>query len=197
MPIDLWFENKGGGRQVRILDTKTVDEEGRFSISIPDFKPSKVYFDPYQRSLRVGQAPEFHSFGELAPEFLVVRDSAHPEYLSEYAQAETGAKSGDFENKFFIGHPSTMPQMKELCVKAGFAVNGDLLTFQGTTINLNNAAAVAIIDLGNGKHCAIGLGKCLMEPNLGNAYVGVVDELGRMLRAKTRFPASPSSGLPM
>lgn len=195
MPIELWFENKGGGRQVRTLDTKNVGEDGKFTIAMPDFRPNRVYFDPYHRALRTGEDPAFQSFGDLYREYKVVRDPNHPEYLERIRNA-TG-KLDDLDQKFLIGHPSTMPQMKELCVKAGFSVNGDLLTYMGTTINLKNAAAVAIVELGDGKRCAIGLGTCQMEPNIGSAYVGLVDDLGRMLRGKTRFPASPSTGLPL
>ena len=197
MPIDLWFENKGGGMQVRTLDTKTASEDGRFTISMPDFHPNKVYFDPYHRALRVGPAPKFNSFGELSRGFQVVRDAKHPEYLEEEGATRGNASLDDLDKKFLIGHPSTMPQLQDLCVKAGFSVNGDLLTYQGTTINLNNAAAVAVVDLGGGKRCAIGLGMCKMQPNLGHGYVGIVDDLGRLLRGKTHFPVAPDAGLPL
>ena len=197
MPIELWFENKGGGRQVRTLDTKDVDGEGRFTISMQDFRPNKVYFDPYHRALRVGPPPNFSSFADVSSAFQIVRDANHPEYLQQLGQSKGNPTLESLDKKFLIGHPSTMPKMKDLCIQAGFSVNGDILTFQGTTINLNEAAAVAIVELGDGKQCAIGLGKCLMEPNLGNGFVGVVDSLGRMLRGKTHFPADPSAGLPI
>ncbi len=197
MPIDLWFENKGGGMQVRILDTKAVDQDGRFTIAMPDFRPNKVYFDPYHRALRTGPAPKFNSFAEVSSEFQIVRDSSHPEYLQHVGQSAGDQKLESLNNKFLIGHPLTMPKLKELCAKAGFAVNGDILTFQGTTINLKEGAAVAIVELGDGKRCAIGLGTCLMQPNLGKGYIGVVDNLGRMLRGKTHFPADLSAGLPI
>ena len=197
MPLDLWFENKGGGMQVRMLDTLNVDADGRFTIAMPDFHPNKVYFDPYHRALRVGPAPKFNSFGQISSGFEVVRDSSHPEYLEDVSAQKGDVKLSSLDKKFLIGHPSTMPQLKELCVKAGFSVNGDLLTFQGTTINLKSAAAVAVVDLGDGKKCAIGLGNCRMAPNLGHGYVGVVDDLGRMLRGKTHFPANPDTGLPI
>ena len=197
MPIDLWFENKGGGMQVRTLDTKNVDSDGRFTIAMPDFHPNKVYFDPYHRALRVGPAPKFNSFGESTSGFEVVRDSSHPEYMEDGPAPSGNGKLDNLDKKLLIGHPSTMPQMKNLCIKAGFSVSGDLLTFQGTTINLKNAAAVAIVDLGDGKKCGIALGTCRMGPNLGHAYVGVVDDLGHLLRGKTRFPADPDSGLPL
>ncbi len=197
MPLDLWFENKGGGMQVRVLDTKNVTADGHFTISMADFRPNKVYFDPYHRGLRVGPAPSFHSFQDLSSKYKVVRDSKHTEYLSLIEGSASSAVIDDLDGKFLVGHPDTMPQLKALCDKVGFAVAGDLLTYQGTTINLKNAAAVAIVELGEGKRCAIGLGQCKMEPNLGHGYIGIVDELGRMLRGKTHFPASPDFGLPL
>jgi hypothetical protein len=196
MPIDLWFENKGGGMQVQTLDTKIVDEVGRFTMPLFSFRPSKVYFDPYHRALRVGSAPKFASFAETTAGFQVVRDSNHPEYLQESISSGDG-KLDSLDKKFLIGHPSTMPELKQLCAKVGFSVNGDILTYLGTTINLKSAAAVAVIDLGDGKKCAIGLGTCRMEPNIGHAYIGIVDDLGRMLRGKTNFPAEPDSGFPL
>jgi hypothetical protein len=60
------------------------------------------------------------------------------------------------------------------------------LTYRGTTIDLRQGSALALIDLGNGKKCAIGLGKTLMPPNLGRAQVGITDELGRFLRGETQ-----------
>jgi hypothetical protein len=197
MPIDFWFENKGGGLQVRMLDTKSVSPDGKFSINMPDFHPNKVYFDPYHRALRTGPAPKFKSFSDVSGGLKVVRDKTHPEYLEAISNSTGEPKLDSLDGKFLIGHPSSMPEMKSLCVKAGFSVNGDLLTFQGTTIDLKSGAAVAIVDLGEGKHCAIGLGTCKMHPNIGSGYAGVVDDLGRMHRARTHFPADPSSGFPL
>ena len=197
MPLELWFENKGGGMQMQTLDTKNVSEDGRFSIALGGFRPSKVYFDPYHRALRTGPVPKFESFADIAADFKVVRDPSHPEYLEESLSSSGDAHLENLDRKFLIGHPSTMPQLKILCEKAGFSVNGDVLTYLGTTINLKSAAAVAIIDLGEGKRCAIGLGTCRMQPNIGHAYIGIVDDLGRMLRGKTHFPATSGSGLPL
>jgi hypothetical protein len=83
--------------------------------------------------------------------------------------------------------------MKDLCVKAGFSVKGQNLTYRGTTIDLTKTGAVAIVDLGEGKRCGIALGKCDLAPKLGKAHVGLVDDLGRMLRGATRFPLNASS----
>lgn len=195
MPIELIFENKGGGRQVQTLDTKSVNADGSFTISMPSFKPSKVYFDPYHKALRVGPAPKFNSFSEQAFRYKIVRDAKHPEYMEAFPSVGGKPDLSDLDKKFLIGHPSTMPELKDLCAKVGFGVNGDLLTYQGTTLNLKEGGAIAIVELGGGKRCAIGLGKCEMHPNIGTGYVGLVDSLGRMLRGKSHFPANPESGL--
>lgn len=195
MPLDFWFEDAKGNRVKKMLDTKDVDAQGNFTIEGIEIKPVRVYMDPYHRALRVGAAPKFDSFAELAGQFKVVRDPKHPEYLQEFEAVPLPANSDSLDRKFLIGHPSTMPQLAALCEKAGFAVKGDTVTFDGTTINLNEGAAVAIVNLGDGKQCAIGLGVCHMRPNLGIGYVGLVDNLGRALRGRVNFPAKTTTGL--
>lgn len=195
MPVEFWFENADGQRSLKTLDTKNVSDNGSFVLDGIDSKSKRVYFDPYHRALRTGDAPQFGSFGESISKFKLVRDAKHPEYLEEFQPSGASATLDSLDNKFLVGHPETMPQLKALCEKAGFIINGNQLTFDGTTIDLRQGAAVAVIDLGAGKQCAIGLGVCKMRPNIGNGYKGLVDDLGRALRGKVHFPESPSSAL--
>ena len=184
-------------RVLRFID-EDRDDDGAdpFVVGFADDAAHRLN-DVDHRALRVAPAPKFSSFAAAFPSLKVLRDP-NQKYLVDGPRGETApAFIDDLNGKFLIGHPDSMPQMKALCVKAGFSVNGDLLTFQGTTINLKSAAAVAIVDLGEGKHCAIGLGTCRMTPNLGHGFVGVVDELGRMLRGRTHFPATPDTALPI
>ncbi|HLO99393.1 MAG TPA: M1 family aminopeptidase, partial [Fimbriimonas sp.] len=185
MPLEIWFRNSGNGDMRRNLDTLDCDAEGRFSIPLGGFRPDRVYLDPRHRALRTGDEPTFGSFDEGTRRLQVVRDAARPDYMERYQGSSPEVT--DPAGKFLIGHPSTMPILKELCLKAGFGVNGDTLIYQGLTVNLKKSAAVAVIDLGGGKKCAIAIGTCKMRPNIGHAYQGVVDDLGRLLKGKTGF----------
>ena len=78
-----------------------------------------------------------------------------------------------------------MPMMLDLCHRAGFDVMGDKLTYGSTTIDLNHGCALAIVDLGGGKRCLIGLGKTRVAADTGRAQVAITDDLGRFLRGKT------------
>jgi hypothetical protein len=191
MPLEIWMENATGARQSVMLDTKECAEDGSFTISILGFTPKKIFFDPYRRALRAGPTPRFDSYGDLSQSMKIYRDPATPLYMTSY---ESSAKElGDLDRVLIIGHPDSTPKMKDLCVKAGFSVKGQNLTYRGTTIDLTKTGAVAIVDLGEGKRCGIALGKCDLAPKLGKAHVGLVDDLGRMLRGATRFPLNASS----
>lgn len=187
MPLDLWFENKGGVRQRVMLDTKNADASSKFEVVIPGFTPSKVYLDPYHRALRSGAGPRLLGYGDAAGRMKVYRDPSRADWMKVYESSTTDLS--DVAGKLIVGHPDSTPAMKPLLVKAGFAVNGNNLTFRGTTIDLTKAGAVAVIELEGGKRCAIALGKCELEPNVGRAHTALVDDLGRMLRGSTGFPS--------
>lgn len=185
MPLEIWFRNSGNGDMRRNLDTLNCDEQGRFTIPLGGFRPDRVYLDPRHRALRTGDEPTFGSFGESLRGLQTIRDKARPGYMERMQGSTTEVT--DPAGKLLIGHPDTMPILKELCIKAGFGVQGDTLIYQGLTVNLNRAAAVAVINLGEGKKCAIAIGTCKMRPNPGYAYQAVVDDLGRFLKGKTGF----------
>jgi hypothetical protein len=191
MPLEIWMENATGARQSVMLDTKECAEDGSFTISILGFTPKKIFFDPYRRALRAGPTPRFDSYGDLSQSMKIYRDPATPLYMTSYESSAT--ELGDLDRVLIIGHPDSTPKMKDLCVKAGFSVKGQNLTYRGTTIDLTKTGAVAIVDLGEGKRCGIALGKCDLSPKIGKASVGLVDDLGRMLRGATRFPLNASS----
>lgn len=194
MPLELWLENGAGIRQSVMLDTKDCAADGSFTIGLLGVSPKKVYFDPMHRALREGPGPSFESYDDLSRGFKVYRDPSQTEAMK---WAEGSMKElGDLNKVLIVGHPDTTSQLKELCVKAGFSVKGNNLTFRGTTIDLAKAGAVAVVDLGGGKKCGIALGKCDLEPKIGKAYVGLVDDLGRMLRGTTHFPVN-AAGLPL
>jgi hypothetical protein len=160
---------------------------GDLSVSTP-FKPVLFSVDPWQKALREQRRNETPaSVGDFVARAKRFQDPAHSDYLRmlRVGRPVEGVPT-DLDGVFFVGHPDSVPAMGALCVKAGFRVHGDKLTYRGTTIDLRQGSALALIDLGNGKKCAIGLGKTLMPPNLGRAQVGITDELGRFLRGETQ-----------
>ena len=186
MPLEIWMENKAGIRQSITLDTKDTASDGSFTINLLGFAPKTVYFDPLHRALRDGAGPRFDDFEDAVRGMKIYRDSATPDVMKCYTADLT--ELNDLNKVLIVGHPDTTPKLRELCIKAGFSVKGQNLTFRGTTIDLTKTGAVAVVELGEGKRCAIALGKCDLAPKIGKAYVGLVDDIGRMLRGTTRFP---------
>lgn len=169
-----------------VLADNTRNKEQRFIIACPT-KPTLVSFDPWRRILRPmkrDETPiELSTALESAKRFT---DSAHGDYLPGVRTSRPlTTLPSDLDGAFIVGHPATLPQMKALCQKAGFEVNGDSLTYKNTKIDLNKGAAMAVVDLGGGKSCVIGLGKTRVSPNYGRAKTVVVDDLGRFLRGET------------
>ncbi len=190
MPLDVWLEDSSGNRIVKTVDTKDITSANTIKISAPKFNPVRVYVDPYHRALRDGADPRVGSIDETLSGLHVNRDPKHPEYLTAMAQA---SQSKTLDGSFIIGHPDTMPEMKPLLARAGFVVKGNQLTYDGTTIDLTKGAALAVVEMGGGKRCVIGLGVTKMRPSLGMARVGLVDELGRALRGKVGFPLNATA----
>lgn len=167
----------------------TPDAGDKFFVSIPcATKPKLVSFDPWLKLLRNAEgnerSPSLES--ELGGMAKYV-DPAHSDYCANVRSRKTIPQlPADLNGVFLAGHPSTLPRLKALCAKAGFSVNGNQLAYGGTTIDLTKGAALALIDLGQGKQCAIGLGKTLVSPTTGRARLALVDELGHFLRGVTQ-----------
>lgn len=169
-----------------ILSDNLRQKEQKFVIACPA-KPSLVSFDPWRRILRPIHADETPiELAGMLNEASRYNDPKHPEYLKGvFSGRMVDALPSDLNGVFLVGNPETMPELRPLCKKAGFEVNGDKLTWKGTEIDLRKGAALAVVDLGNGKHCAIGLGQTRMRPQFGRAKAVLVDDLGRFLRGET------------
>lgn len=168
-------------------DRKTGVSEFSFKLSK---KPKLLSFDPYDRILRERSPSTSPKLRTKLRSLTPVLDASHREYASTFEGLANTARAveavpSDPNGCFFIGHPSSMPVMRDLCRRAGFTVQGDTLTYDSTKINLKSGAAVAIVDLGNGRTCAIGLGVTLRRPDVGSASLCVVDGRGRFLRGRT------------
>lgn len=149
-------------------------------------KPVIVSFDPWRRVLRdVGpmeEPPSIRSLLDNAPRFT---DPNQPEYLRRLGGGPVTQLPQDLNDVFIVGHPDTLPALKPLCEKAGFKVTGNKLVYRGTEIDLEKGAALAVVPLGPGKKCLIGLGKTRLRPNVGRARTAIVDNYGRFLRGQT------------
>lgn len=149
-------------------------------------KPDLVSIDPWRQAVRPIGNDEDPASAEAVlrrlPKFV---DPAHKDWLPGVGGRQTAPDLNDIAGKFIVGSPETLPAMKPLCDQVGFVVSGNRLTYRGTTIDLTKGAAIAIVDLGQGKQCVIGLGKTRMTPNAGRAQVALVDDLGHFLRGQT------------
>lgn len=193
MPLEFVLVSPTGTFERRMLDTRTVAADGSFALSSGIGKPARVLFDPYHLALRRGSvAPETGFFSAIRG-FKVYRDAAVPNYL-ELRGAKVTELPSDLDRVVLIGHPRTTPAMTPLLAKLGMTVAGDTLTWRGTSIDLRQAGAVAIVDLGGGKRCALALGTTSEQPNVGRASVALFDPLGRFLNGVTPLP-QPKDGV--
>jgi hypothetical protein len=168
-------------------DRKEGVTEFRFKLAK---KPRLISFDPYDRILRNRPASSVLRLRSNLEGMRPMIDPKHKQYAETFAEFTNMARVAtvlptDLSGMFLIGHPDSMPEMRDLCRRAGFVVKGDQLTYDGTTIDLKAGAAMAIVDLGSGKTCGIGLGMTQRSPNPGNARQCLVDDLGRFLRGAT------------
>ena len=170
-----------------VLNPGLKPDVSSFSFKLPK-KPRFLSFDPYDRILRERTNTPTMRFTERVQNMAAVMDPRHPEYgqvFGSMADKAVNTVPADHANVLFVGHPDTMPVMRSLCKQVGFVVNGDKLTYDGTTIDLREGAAMALVDLGSGKVCGIALGKVLRSPNCGLASLCLTDKYGRFLRGRT------------
>jgi hypothetical protein len=172
-----------------VLNPERKTAVSAFSFKL-DKKPALVAFDPYDRIPRNRGSVQQPRFGERASRMRAVidpRQAAYGQALRSLARSAivTAEVPADLNGVLLIGHPDTMPELRDLCAKAGFAVNGDKLTYKGTTVDLDEGGAVALIELGPGRTCAIGLGTPVVHASTGSARVCVFDKYGRFLRGET------------
>lgn len=183
VPLEVMVQFADGSRTFTTFDIRKP-----ISISVPSpKKPVLVSVDPWRRVLRKIEPNETPiELNNLIRTLRRYSDPEHRDYLSEYGgeNANDGAPA-DPSNTFIVGNPNTMPILRELCEKVGFRVDGNSLTYDGTTIDLNHGCAMAVVDLGAGRRCVIGLGKTRVGPDVGRARLALTDDLGRFLRGKT------------
>lgn len=166
------------------LSTVAIDGNGAFSIPC-ESKPTLVSIDPYLTLVRRMGPDEnplsisrFHSRQ-------VYRDPAQPSYRPEL-KGNVSKLPENLDGITIVGSPATTPELRSLCVKAGFSVRGETLTYKGTTIDLRHGTATAVLDLEDGGHCQIALGTSRWHPEPGHSSTCVADDLGRFLNGFTK-----------
>jgi len=186
MPLTVLVQQPGpnGARTVSTVFTDGTEK----TIELPaPVKPELVSIDPYRQAVRrVAPAETPTQLDGTIDRLTKVIDPAHKDWLPNVGRGGQAASANiDPAGKFIVGSPETLPALRSLCDRVGFQVEGNTLTYQGTTIDLTRGSAIALVDLADGKTCAIGLGKVRVAPNFGRARLIVTDDLGRMLRGVT------------
>lgn len=157
-----------------------------FEISSPA-RPVLVSFDPWRKLLLMRErevAPvSIDAFLDRAKRYTAPQQSGWLASMKNMAQL--AELPDDLDGVFLVGSPVSIPAIRRLCEQAGFKVEENMLTYDGTTIDLRTGAAIAVLDLPGGKRCAIGLGQTRRRPHPGNARIALVDDLGRFLRGTT------------
>jgi hypothetical protein len=185
---DLLMEFADGARQFARIDTMQQPDRGgyKFTTKCPS-RPVMIAIDPWHKILR-GRTPEETG---LSLETIGARCKLYvdPKRADTLKPLRFGSAlkelPADLSNVAIFGSPHDIPAMASLCEQVGFEVAEDTLVYKKTRIDLNKGGAVAVVDLPNGQHCIIGLGKCVLRPNLGRARLLVFDEYGRPIRAET------------
>jgi hypothetical protein len=182
LKLEVLLEQPDGTRQVKDL---VVSGPGAYSIPAAH-KPVLVSFDPWWRILRTVKPDEQPvSLRALMGQPRRYTDPAHKDWMPFNTNGEVPTLPSKLDGVLLVGSPATLPVMADLVARAGFTVNGNSLTYDGTTIDLNEGAAMAVVDLPDGGHCGIALGKTEFAPNFGRSRLCLVDKYGRFLRGVT------------
>lgn len=180
-----------GKRGFTTFDTTQIRDGINYRFEIPlAARPVLVSVDPWRRLLRKYRADEVPVQLENSRRQMKVWVEKGREAWGNALVGQSGSTNGtqfptELDGMTLVGHPDKTPALKALCVKVGFKVSGDSLTYDGTTIDLRTQGAMAVVDLGSGKRCIIALGQPKRRPNAGRARLVLCDELGRFLRGVT------------
>jgi len=183
MPLEVMVETPDGKRRTEIVRIKAGTV-----VRIPSAtRPSVVRIDPFNVALRDKKPDERPvSIEPMLRSGRRVVDAKSP-FALKLLQRGVGASAipADPNGQVIFGHPDTLPGMRGLLDKAGLKVTANQLTFDGTKVDLREGGALAVVELGEGKRCLVGIGTVDLDPNPGNARLMVFDRYGRMLRGRT------------
>lgn len=165
--------------------TKVKLVPGQFRIPVPG-KPSLVSIDPWRRIVRKIASDETPL--ELDSLFRRLRRVDYrPDagWLRGVSRPGQNPTTKDYNGLLVVGTPQDDAGLRPLYEKVGVQVQGNQLSFKGTTINLEKGGFVALVDLPGGGQCAIGAGKIQYPPRFGRTRMMMFDELGRFVRGVT------------
>lgn len=185
MPLDVLVQLPGGTQKLETVWLAPKNGKASFALKV-ETQPDLVSLDPYLRAYREFDKNESSfSISSTLSKLKVVRDPKHPEYWPEFTGDSADADTSDLAGKLFVGNPATMPAMKAAMDKVGWTMRANNLVWEDTSVDIRNGGGIAVIDLGEGKVCGIAIGKTLHPPKYGKARQAVVDQLGRLLKART------------
>ncbi|MBI5705681.1 MAG: hypothetical protein HZC36_01695 [Armatimonadetes bacterium] len=189
LKLDVMLQFADGRREFKTCRIgPTPDSKSSFPTVDSKEKPVLVSFDPWNRLLRRYGSDE-EQVGINTVLSTVKSKYVHPSSPSWMAHVrareELRALPENLDGVLVVGSPDHSPRIKTLCEKVGFSVKGTTLTFKGTTVDLNDGGALAVVEIGGGKRCVLGLGTTKVRPNPGRARVAVFDGYGRFRRGIT------------
>lgn len=183
---ELMLSYADGSRVFTKFDTTQTKIGDGYHFEIPCAKkPSTASVDPWRKLLRrYGNDEAPTSLGRLLRSMPAYVEPGR-EAWGELGRRRTAERPAEVAGTVWIANPATDKAAKLLCERVGFKVNGNSLTYDGTTIDLRKGAAAAVVDLADGKQAVVAMGVVKHGLNPGRARLGVFDEYGRVLRAKT------------
>ncbi len=189
----LCIDAKGGQELVR----GEIGVDGTIRLS-PKKKPERVSIDPYLRIIRPIQGNE-RSGMDIGSKVWVEkgRENTVAGLLGRRSTKPLPEFPKDLAGTILVGTPVKTPALAPLFKKVGFAVQGDKLTWKGTTIDLRSQGAYASVELPGGKRCVIACGAPVGHPMFGSASTALTDRYGRLLRAWTRPKTSGNLVVPV
>jgi len=186
LTVDVLIEDPLGNRGLHRV--QVVPEEGasvaRFGLLLPE-EPVAASFDPYDRLMVARSTPRPASLRQRLSQMSAIVNPNTREWIrtADFGAARiTDQIPANPNGMVLVGHPKDWPSMTVLCERAGFHVDGNLLTYDGTTIDLTKGAAAAIVEYEPGVTIGIVLGQTRRMLDTGLASFALVDEYGRLVR---------------
>lgn len=192
LPVDAWIKFADGSETT----VRTVISGN--SVVIPLAKrPKIVQFDPRRRTLRQMNAEDYgETLSRLA--------SRVKRYVPASAQGtDTTLVGAARPSQMLLQPPSSA---KDLLVvveagderwapylkKAGIQLTKDTASWKGTTVSLKRGAFCLLVPVDGNGWLALLAGKTRLPLKLGQAQLGLFDEFGRLVRARTDIQARGS-----
>lgn len=200
MRMEAMMQYPNGKREFARFNSLDKPEKGAYRFAIQCQSPERpmlISIDPYRRLLRDVEPDEEPVSLRSTKISRRYTDPANKGWLPHAQYPAVASLPKDLDGVLIVASPDTTPAMAALCAKAGFFVDGNRLIYRETEIDLRKGGAMAVVELGAGKRCVIGLGTSSYEPEPGRARTIVFDHLGRFLRAQTDPKTAGKMAIPL